>query len=66
MKDLFYMGGAFFMATLSILFLLMLVYAAVNLTAILNKNNGNIMKVRSRLAHIKSIGLFSVIPISVP
>lgn len=49
------------MSILSILFLLMLVYSTINLLAILNNKNGDILKIRSRLPHIKSIGLFSVI-----
>lgn len=61
MKDLFYMGGPLFMGILSILFLLMLMYSVVNLITILKSNNGDILKVRSRLKHIKTIGLFSLI-----
>ena len=49
------------MGILTTLFLLMLVYSVINLIAILNSKDGDILKVRSRLAHIKAIGLFSVI-----
>lgn len=61
MKDLFYMGGTLFMGVLTTLFLLILVYSVINLLAILNSKDGDILKVRSRLAHIKALGLFSVI-----
>ena len=49
------------MGILSTLFLLMLTYSAINLIGILNSKDGDVLKVRSRLPHIKSIGLFSVI-----
>ncbi len=49
------------MGVLTTLFLLMLTYSVINLIGILNSKDGEILKVRSRLTHIKSIGLFSVI-----
>ena len=49
------------MGILTTLFLLMLTYSVINLIGILNSKDGAILKVRSRLTHIKSIGLFSVI-----
>lgn len=61
MKDLFYMGGPLFMSILSILFLLILVYAVFNLLAILNSKQEDILILRSRIAHIKSIGVFAAI-----
>ena len=48
------------MSILTILFLLMLVYSVLNLVVLLN-NNGDLLKVRSRLTRIKTIGLFSAI-----
>ena len=61
MKNIFHMGGPLFMGILTTLFLLMLVYSVISLIAILNSKDGDILKVRSRLAHIKAIGLFSAI-----
>lgn len=61
MKDLFYMGGPLFMSILSILFLLILVYSVINLLTILNRKNGDVLKLQGRIAHIKSIGLFTMI-----
>lgn len=49
------------MGILTTLFLLMLAFSAIKLIAILKSKDGDILKVRSRLAHIKSIGLFSAI-----
>ncbi len=61
MKDLFYMGGTLFMSILTILFVLMLTYSVFSLISILNNKNEEVLKIRSRLSHIKSIGLFSVV-----
>lgn len=61
MKDLFYMGGPLFMGILTILFVLMLAYSAISIISIINKGGDDSLNVRSRLAHIKSIGLFSLI-----
>jgi len=61
MKDLFYMGGTLFMSILTILFVLMLAYSVFSLISILNSKNGEVLKIRSRLVYIKSIGLFSII-----
>ena len=61
MKDLFYMGGTLFMSFLTILFVLMLAYSVFSLISILNNKNGEVLKIRSRLVYIKSIGLFSII-----
>lgn len=61
MKEFFYMGGTLFMGILTTLLVLMLAYSVINLIAILNNKDGDILKVRSRLPHIKTIGLFSAI-----
>ena len=61
MKDLFYMGGALFMGTLSILLILMLAYAILHLIALLNPAGKDLERIRSRLVHIRSIGLFSLV-----
>ncbi len=61
MKDLFYMGGTLFMSILTILLVLMVTYSLFNLIAILKNNDEERIRIRSRLPHIKSIGLFSII-----
>ena len=39
----------------------MLAYSVISMISIINKGDDDPLKVRSRLAHIKSIGLFSLI-----
>lgn len=61
MKDLFHMGGPLFMGILTILFVLMLAYSVISTISIINKGGDDPVKVRSRLPHIKAIGLFALI-----
>ncbi len=61
MKDIFHMGGPLFMGILTILFVLMLAYSVISLISIITKGDDDPLKVRSRLPHIKAIGLFALI-----
>ncbi len=60
MKEFFYTGGPLFMGILTVLLILMVAWAIINLLAFL-KDKSAAAKIRKRLVHVKSIGLFSII-----
>lgn len=61
MKQLFYEGGFLFMAILTGILIIMVVWAIYHFLPVLSKNVSDPQQTRAKLKHIKTIGSFALI-----
>ncbi len=61
MKNLFYMGGAAFMGTLTVILILMVAWTVYHFLPFFLKKDVNFAKTRSQLKQIKTIGTFALV-----
>ena len=61
MKNLFYMGGPFFMGILTIVLIVMVAWTIYHILPVLLNKEIHLVKKTSKLKHIKTIGTFGLV-----
>ncbi len=61
MKQLYYEGGALFMGSLTIIFIVMLGWSVYHFIQVMLKKEVDLSKAREKLKHIKTIGTFALV-----
>ncbi len=61
MKNLFFEGGPLFMGILTVVLIIMVAWAVYHFLPVLLKKEADLVKSKSRLKHIKTIGTFALI-----
>lgn len=61
MKNLFYEGGPQFMSILTVILIIMVAWCVYHFLPVLLKQEKDLVKSKSRLKHIKTIGTFALI-----